>query len=77
MKAKVFVSGEKACVIRDETGKVIAMPGQPWPRPQANARILVKGVYRQSSSSSGLILHVTHLHLSDKHQEHSEPDPFI
>ena len=75
LKAKIFVTGEKACIVRDEDGKVIAMPGQPWARPRANARILVKGVYRQSSTSCGLILHVTHLHLSNKHQDRDEPDP--
>jgi hypothetical protein len=76
LKAKIWVTGPKACVVRDEYGKVIAMPGQPWPRPRADARIIVKGVYRQSTTSSSLILNVTHLHLSGNHQENDEPDPF-
>ena len=77
LKAKIWITGDKACIVRDESGKAIALPGQPWPRPLANARILVKGVYRQSSSSLGLILHVTHLHLSGERPGSDEPDPFI
>jgi hypothetical protein len=39
LKAKIFVSGEKACAIRDEAHEPISMPGQPWQRPNCNARV--------------------------------------
>ena len=77
LKAKIFVSGEKACIVRNEANELIPMPGQPWSRPACNAQVVVKGVYRQSSSSSGLILQVTHLHLSNTRQDQNEPDPFL
>jgi len=37
LKAKIFVSGEKACNVRNEAGELIPLPGQPWSRPNCNA----------------------------------------
>ena len=76
LKAKIFVSGEKACTVRDEAGELIPMPGQPWTRPMCNARIEVEGVYHQSGVA-GLVLHVTHLHLAQgQMNQDDEEDPF-
>ena len=75
-RAKVFVAGEKACAVRNEVGELIQMPGQPWPRPNGNARVEVKGVYHQSGGA-GLVLHVTHLHLAQGQKTHDDSgDPF-
>ena len=76
LKAKIFVSGEKACIVRNEENKLVSLPSQPWPRPACIARVGVKGVYRQSSSA-GLVLHISHLHLAKNQQSQNEPDPFI
>ena len=76
LKAKIFVSGEKACVVRDEGHQEIQLPGQPWPRPICNARIEVKGIYHQSGGA-GLVLHVTHLQLAQSQKKQDAYNPFI
>jgi hypothetical protein len=76
LKAKIFVQGEKACVVRDEGHQEIAFPGQPWQRPICNARVEVKGVYHQSGGA-GLVLHVTHLQLAQSNRKQDTYNPFI
>ena len=77
LKAKIFVQGEKACVVRDEAHKEMAFPGQPWQRPICNARVEVKGVYHQSGGA-GLVLHVTHLQLAQSQRKQEDTyNPFI
>ena len=76
LKAKIFVHGEKACVVRDEGHQEIKFPGQPWPRPICNARVEVKGVYHQSGGA-GLVLHVTHVQLAQSRRKQDTYNPFI
>ena len=64
-KAKIWVNGERACLIRDDRGRLISMPGQPWQRPSATAVLDRRGAHRQSNCVAGLILQVTALQLSD------------
>ena len=59
----MWVSGERACAVRDDQGNPIPMPGQPWQRPSANAAIEVRGVYCQGNGASGLILQAAALQL--------------
>ena len=54
IKAKIWVTGERAAHIRDEGGQLIPMPGQPWPRPSANAAIDVRGIYHMANGTAGL-----------------------
>ena len=76
LKAKILVSGEKACTVRNEAGELIPMPTQPWTKPNCNARVEVKGIYHQSGAA-GLVLHVTHLHLAQSQKTHDDnEDPF-
>ena len=66
VKAKVWVTGERAALIRDENGDAILMPSQPWPRPRANALLEARGIYRMANSTAGLILQVAALQLSEQ-----------
>ena len=61
---------------KDSNARLSPMPSQPWPRPMCNARIEIKGGYHQSSSA-GLVLHVSHLHLAKSQRSHDESEPFI
>ena len=75
IKAKVWVSGERACAIRDDQGNPTPMPGQPWPRPSANAAIEVRGVCRQGNGAAGLILQVAALQLKANEAPEQQQDP--
>jgi hypothetical protein len=63
IKAKIWTTGERAATVRDEHGKAITLPGQPWPRPRANALLEARGIYRTASGCAGLVLQVTALQL--------------
>jgi hypothetical protein len=77
IKAKIWTTGERACVVHDENGEKIKLPEQPWPKPRANAVLRVKDVYQQSRAA-GLQLEVTHLQLKeeDSKMETDHTDPF-
>lgn len=65
IKAKLWVTGERAVTVRDQRGVAIAMPKQPWPRPRANAVLEARGIYRLANGNAGLIIQTTALQLSD------------
>ena len=66
VKAKIRVTGGRAALIRDKNGEPIRTPGQPWPRPRANALLEARGVYRMANGTAGLILQVAALQLSEQ-----------
>lgn len=61
--------------MRNAAGEPIAMPGQPWTRPRANAAIEMRGIYVMANQSAGLILQVTALQL-DGNPAQPNDDPF-
>ena len=65
VKAKLWVSGERAVTVRDQNGVAIAMPKQPRPRPRANAVLEARGIYRLANGNAGLILQATGLQLAE------------
>ena len=75
VKAKLWVTGERAVVVRDQHGNAIALPKQPWPRPRANAVLEARGIYRLANGNAGLILQVTALQLGEGVRPEVE-DPF-
>ena len=75
IKAKLWTTGERAAIVRNERGEAIKLPTQPWPRPRANALLEARGIYRTASGAAGLILQVTALHLADRTVGVAE-DPF-
>ena len=66
VKAKIFVTGERAAIVRGEGGEPIKLPSQPWPRPRANALMEARGVYRMTNGTAGLILQATALQPADQ-----------
>ena len=75
VKAKLWVTGDRAVSVRTEHGEAIPMPSQPWPRPRANALREARGVYRMANGNAGLILQVTAMQLADSAQT-GVADPF-
>ena len=75
LKANIWVSGERAASIRNQNGEPISMPGQPWPRPSANAALDVKGVYHMANGQAGLVIQVTALQLGARGASHGVHDP--
>ena len=75
VKAKLWVSGERAVTVRDQHGNPIAMPKQPWPKPKTNAVLEARGVYRLANGNAGLILQATALQLAEGGRMEVE-DPF-
>ena len=65
IQAKIGCAGERAAHIRNEGNELIALPGQSWPRPSANAAIVVRGIYHMTNGTAGLILQVTALQLGE------------
>ena len=76
VKAKLWVSGERAVTVRDEHGNAVAMPKQPWPRPRANAVIEARGIYRLANGTAGLIMQVTAMQIAEGSRMEVE-DPFV
>ena len=76
IKAKIWTTGERAATVRNERGEAITLPGQPWPRPGANAAVEVRGVYRQTNGGAGPILQVVALQLAGSNEQHQEEDPY-
>ena len=75
VKAKLWVTGDRAVSVRNEHGEAIPMPTQPWPRPRANAVIEARGIYRMANGNAGLILQVTAMLLAGSAQT-GVADPF-
>jgi hypothetical protein len=75
-KAKIWVTGERAAHIRDESGRLTPMPGQPWPRPSANAAIDVRGIYHMANGTARLTLQVTAVQLGEDTYTPYSGDPF-
>ena len=59
LKAKLQLTGEKACKYYDEEDRVAPMP-LSWNRIQCNAMISIRGIY-SAGTSTGLQLDVTHI----------------
>ena len=76
LKAKIWVTGERAAAIRNQNGEQVSMPGQPWQRPTANAALTVKGVYHMGNGQAGLVIQVNALHLGPRGAPHDTYVPF-
>ena len=64
LKAKLQLTGEKACKYYDDEGRSTSMP-LSWNRIQCNAIISVRGIYF-AGTSTGLQLDVTHIQYCPK-----------
>jgi hypothetical protein len=51
--------------VRNEHGEAITLPGQPWPRPRANALLEARGIYRTANGGAGLVLQVVAMQLME------------
>ena len=70
VKAKINVSGPRACRIVGMDGNAMAWP-DTWSRLAVLPVLEVRGIYCQTTGS-GLVLEVTHLMVSDTQAETSE-----
>ena len=75
LKAKIVVSGEKACACFNAAGEPLPMPKE-WPRLPAVPIIAVKSVYIQKAMA-GLVLEVTSLMVGEPTTQGLESGGFL